>query len=83
MKQVTTRARFDHIRGEVKPLSRSNDAWCSLARVEARRRNFARRGAARSTGDGVLTYVEPSIAVATKYCGIYASDQKSQAPGVL
>ena len=34
-------------------------------------RKFARRGAPRNAGDGVVTYSEPSIAGATKYCEFY------------
>ena len=65
---------------------RRNDAWRNLCkrggefcllRSASLSRNFARLGAPRNGGDGVVTYVEPSIAGATTYCKIYASESSS------
>ena len=42
--------------------------------ARSRGRNFARLGAPRNGGDGVVPYVEPSIAGATMYQAIYASE---------
>ena len=62
---VVTYGNLTESKFQLKNMLKFNRGWVLISR------NFARLGAPRNAGDGVVTYSEPSIAGATTYREIY------------